>query len=247
MLIQALCDYYDILAEEGKLLPEEYSEVNIQYLICLNAGGGIDKILDIQRRETITRTKGKIQERLVPKTAVMPRRTEKPGIDSNIIEHRPLYLFGLNYAENGLNPDDRTGKAKKSHDAFVEKNLQFIEEMDSPVINAYRNFLQNWKPAEETKNAELLKLGKEYEKSAFAFCLTGYPDHPLHEEPQIREKWRRSAAEAADRDTQGLFSQCAVSGRNAPIARIHGKIRGVAGSLPTGSVLIGFNNSSENA
>ncbi|HBV50802.1 MAG TPA: hypothetical protein DEF06_00810, partial [Clostridiales bacterium] len=125
MLIQALCDYYDILAEEGKLLPEEYSEVNIQYLICLNAGGGIDKILDIQRRETITRTKGKIQERLVPKTAVMPRRTEKPGIDSNIIEHRPLYLFGLNYAENGLNPDDRTGKAKKSHDAFVEKNLQF--------------------------------------------------------------------------------------------------------------------------
>lgn len=247
MLIQALCDYYDILAEEGKLLPEEYSEVNIQYLICLNAGGGIDKILDIQRRETITRTKGKIQERLVPKTAVMPRRTEKPGIDSNIIEHRPLYLFGLNYAENGLNPDDRTGKAKKSHDAFVEKNLQFIEEMDSPVINAYRNFLQNWKPAEETKNAELLKLGKEYEKSAFAFCLTGYPDHLLHEEPQIREKWRRSAAEAADRDTQGLFSQCAVSGRNAPIARIHGKIRGVAGSLPTGSVLIGFNNSSENS
>lgn len=34
MLIQALCDYYDILAEEGKLLPEEYSEVNIQYLIA---------------------------------------------------------------------------------------------------------------------------------------------------------------------------------------------------------------------
>ena len=120
MLIQALCDYYDILAEEGKVLPEEYSEVNIHYLVCLNEDGGINEILDVQRREIITRPKGKIQERLIPKTAVMPRRTEKTGIDSNIIEHRPLYLFGLNYAENRLNPDDRTGKAKKSHDAFVE-------------------------------------------------------------------------------------------------------------------------------
>ena len=116
MLIQALCDYYDILAEEGKVLPEEYSEVNIHYLVCLNEDGGINEILDVQRREIITRPKGKIQERLIPKTAVMPRRTEKTGIDSNIIEHRPLYLFGLNYAENRLNPDDRTGKAKKSHD-----------------------------------------------------------------------------------------------------------------------------------
>lgn len=247
MLIQALCDYYDILAEEGKVLPEEYSEVNIHYLVCLNEDGGINEILDVQRREIITRPKGKIQERLIPKTAVMPRRTEKTGIDSNIIEHRPLYLFGLNYAENRLNPDDRTGKAKKSHDAFVEKNLQFIEGMDSPVINAYRNFLRSWKPAEETENAELLKLGMEYEKSAFAFCLTGYPNRLLHEEPQIREKWRRSAAEAEDRDTQGLVSQCAVSGRAAPIARIHNKIRGVAGGLPTGSVLIGFNNPSENS
>ena len=102
MLIQALCDYYDILAEEGKVLPEEYSEVNIHYLVCLNEDGGINEILDVQRREIITRPKGKIQERLIPKTAVMPRRTEKTGIDSNIIEHRPLYLFGLNYAENSL-------------------------------------------------------------------------------------------------------------------------------------------------
>jgi primosomal replication protein N len=60
----------------------------------------------------------------------MPQRTEKPGIDANIAEHRPLYLFGLNLEKEGLTPTDRTGKAQKSHAAFVETNLKFIEEME---------------------------------------------------------------------------------------------------------------------
>ena len=65
----------------------------------------------------------------------MPQRTEKPGIDANIAEHRPLYLFGLNLEKEGLTPTDRTGKAQKSHAAFVETNLKFIEEMDTPLVN----------------------------------------------------------------------------------------------------------------
>lgn len=32
MLIQALCNYYDILSAEGKVLPEGYSKVKIHYL-----------------------------------------------------------------------------------------------------------------------------------------------------------------------------------------------------------------------
>ena len=39
MLIQALCDYYDILSAEGKVLPEGYSKVKIHYLISLTEEG----------------------------------------------------------------------------------------------------------------------------------------------------------------------------------------------------------------
>ena len=42
-----------------------------------------------------------------------------------------------------------------------------------------------------------------------------------------------------------MTAQCAVTGEMAPIARIHGKIKGVAGGLATGAVLVGFNNPSE--
>ena len=36
MLIKALCDYYDVLKEKGKLLPSGYSKVGVSFLVCLD-------------------------------------------------------------------------------------------------------------------------------------------------------------------------------------------------------------------
>ena len=118
MLIKALCDYYDVLSEDGKVLPEGYSKVKIHYLICLTPEGKIDEIIPWQKEELIPSKSGKTKVKLVPKMEVMPRRTEKPGIDANMIEHRPLYIFGLNYDAGVFRPEDKTHKAKKSHEAF---------------------------------------------------------------------------------------------------------------------------------
>lgn len=247
MLIKALSDYYDILAADGKILPDGYSKVNVNYLIGLTAEGKIEKIIDCQEKSLSKAANGKVKEKWVPRVEEMPQRTEKPGIDSNIVEHRPLYIFGLNMEDETLTPNDRTGKARKSHEAFVKENLAFIDGLDSPVICAYRNFLNTWKPEEETENEELLALGKNYGKSGFAFCLMGYPDLPLHKDIQIRQKWEQVCHGVSDEKESGFMAQCAVSGEKAEIARIHSKIKGVYGGLATGSVLIGFNNPSENS
>ncbi|MCI5700851.1 MAG: type I-C CRISPR-associated protein Cas8c/Csd1 [Lachnospiraceae bacterium] len=247
MLIKALSDYYDILAAEGKILPDGYSKVNVHYMICLNAEGKIEDIIDCQEKIQNKTDKGKIKEKWVPRIEEMPQRTEKTGIDSNIVEHRPLYIFGLNWEEEGLTPDDRTGKARKSHEAFVKSNLEFLEGIDSPVVNAYRNFLRTWKPEEETENEKLLMLGKNYGKSCFAFCLTGYPDLPLHNDRKVRQKWEQVYRGGTSENKKGYAAQCAVSGEECEIARIHNKIKGVYGGLATGSVLIGFNNPSESS
>lgn len=247
MLIKALCDYYDILAVKGSVLPAGYSKVNIHYKISLTEDGKIDEIINCQKQESDKSGK-KIKEN--PIEMVMPQRTEKPGIDANIVEHRPLYIFGLNLdkePQEHLTPDDRTDKAKKSHRAFVEANLDFIDKLQSPVISAFRNFLLSWKPEEQTENKWLLGLGKNYQKAGFAFCLSGNPDCLLHEDSQLKQKWEevyvRKRAVADNQKT----AQCAVTGTNEPIARIHSKIKGVYGGLSTGSVLIGFNNDSENS
>ena len=53
MLIKALCDYYDILAEAGKVMPEGYSNVKIHSVVSLSPQGKIDNIIDWQRDEYI--------------------------------------------------------------------------------------------------------------------------------------------------------------------------------------------------
>lgn len=247
MLIKALSEYYDILAEKGKILPDGFSKVNIHYLVCLDHEGKIKEIIDYQEKVQIKTGKGQTKDKYIPRTESMPQRTEKPGIESNIIEHRPLYVFGLNLGEAGLTPDDKTGKARKSHDVFVRSNLEFLEGIDSPVVNAYRNFLKIWEPEKETENDILLKLGKNYGKSGFAFCLTGYPDLMLHNDMQVKQKWEQFYNTRNSENRNGYVAQCAVSGEEAEIARIHNKIKGVFGGLATGSVLIGYNNPSENS
>ena len=140
MLIQALSEYYDILSQEGKVVSDEYSKVNINYIVCLAEDGKIENLIECEKN----------------KTEIMPKRTEKPGICSNIIEHRALYLFGLNFDKGIFTTTDRTNKAKKSHDDFVKTNLEFLKDLNSPVVNAYRKFIENWNPEEETENIHLL-------------------------------------------------------------------------------------------
>ena len=244
MLINALCEYYDELAKNGKMVPNGFSKQAVHFLIALTPDGIIDSIIPYRIISPYKDKKGNTKERLDPRIVTMPKRTEKPGIESNIIEHRPLYIFGLNYdkKENIFTPDDKTNKAKKSHEAFVNTNLEFIDGMDVPIINAYRNFIMNWIPENETNNPELIRIAKEYNGSYFAFCLSGYPDTLLHDEKLIKEKFLSSIA--CDVQDGGYSAQCAVTGRKQPIARIHNKIKGVAGGMSSGTVLVGFKTSS---
>ncbi len=231
MLIKALCDYYDILSKNGKILSDEYSPVNINYIVCLTGEGKIESILENE----------------VNSIEIMPKRSEKSSICSNIIEHRPLYIFGLNFDSKNkvFTVNDKTNKAKKSHNDFVEKNINFLEGLDSPVINAYRNFILNWNPEEETENKYLLNLGKKYTNSNFAFCLSGDIFSLLHNDDLINNKWKLFYNQENNETKNNVLSQCAITGENSEISRIHDKIKGIVGGQSSGCVMVGFNNNSE--
>ena len=110
MLITALCEYYDELAKNGKIVSEGLSEQAVHYLIALTPDGKIDSITDYRKKTPYKDKKGNTKERSDPKIVTMPKRTEKTSIESNIIEHRPLYIFGLNYDKKNsiFTPDDKT-------------------------------------------------------------------------------------------------------------------------------------------
>lgn len=243
MLISALCDYYDVLAKKGLVLPDGYSGVGIHALIALTEDGAVDSIVDCQETEIYT-VKDKPKERKVPKTVMLPKRTEKTAIDANIIEHRPLYIFGLNYDAKtaALSASDGKDKAKKSHDAFVEKNLEFIDGIDTPLVNAYRSFMKTWKPEEQEHNETLLGAGKLLVTGKFAFCLAGRPDKLLHDEPKIKEKWEQMYAASTESD-DAQSAQCCITGEYLPIKKVHDKIKGIGGQSM--STLVCCNNEAE--
>lgn len=246
MLIRSLCDYYDIQSARGEAASDIMSEQPVHWMVMLTSDGRVADIIDKRIEESVPQKNGKVKIVKKPIMVPLPKRTQKTGIDANIIEHRPLYIFGLNYdAKIGLTPDDKTGKARKSHEAFVKKNLEFFDGIDSEIARAYVNFIKNWVPENETENEQLKKLGKEYQGSYYIFALDGSPECKLHKDKAVLAKYEKlmakAAVEAAESD-DGIM-MCPIEGERLRAARIHDKIKGIKGGNSVGAVLVNFNSS----
>ncbi len=233
MLISALCDYYDVLDKKGELLPAGYSCEEISYYVSLNSDGRITGMIDV--RDTAEKR---------PRKEIMPKRTVTTKISSYVIDHRPLYIFGLNPSGSGKENEppftekDNRNKAKNSHAAFCRTNLEFIDGIDTPVVNAYRKFIESWEPQYETGNEFLKGLGKEYSSSYYSFCLNGDVSNPIHNNHLIKEKWDMEYKNSLLKSSAGgVYAQCAVYGEEMPIARVHAGVRGIYDGAFTGNSL----------
>ena len=242
MLIKALCDYSAL--QENKT-PAGYCKQAIHFEILLTPEGKIAAINDLRVPRIIPLKNKKTKTVYDPVMEQLPVRTQKPGIDKNTIEHRPLYIFGLNYDKGTLTPTDATNKAAKSHKCFCEWNEKFFENIDSPICKAYLNFIRTWEPEQETQNPHLLALGKEYSSSYYEFGLDGSPEIKLHNDSKFKAAYEGYFAQLnADSDSDDTeLSTCSILGEKLPQARIHDKIKGIKGGMSSGCVLVGMKES----
>lgn len=243
MLIKALCDYFDIASEAGLLTPDGYSETKTHFKIALNENGEICEVINVQNQEQ----RGS-KTVFVPRIEIFPKRAEVSAVFANYIEHRPLYLFGLSVSkvvetENGEKENilEITPKSEKSFKYMVEKNLSFLEDIDSPIVNAFRKFITNWNPENELENSFLKSL-IGFDKSGYTFCLDGNPEYTLHKDEKVLEKWEELYFQETEDET-AVYEQCSITGNVEKIARTHGKIKGIHGGASAGNVLVCFNNS----
>lgn len=239
MLIKALCDYAEKQAETG--IPEGWQEQGIHFRILLTPEGEIRDIVDVREPVEVPAKGGKTKTVMKPQTILLPFRTQKTAIDSNTIEHRPLYIFGLEYdTENGFTAD--SSKAQKSHAAFVKHELAFFEGLESEICIAYRRFLEKWKPMEMTEHPALLHLGKEYKSAYFGFSL-GVGSENLEEDPQFCARYHTMLSAEEQADSEHVEAMCGIFGEALPLARIHDKISGFPGGQSSGCVLVGMKES----
>lgn len=239
MLIKALCEYADLKADSSA--SEGWEEQDTHYEIILSPEGELLEIIDVREKKVTIDKKGKEKSVYYPKKALLPKRTQKPGIDSNYIEHRPLYIFGLNYDKetDTFIPDDNTDKAKKSHKAFVEHELEFIEGLESEICTAYRKFIENWNPDNETENPVIKKISKDYQKSYYTFSL-GIGTEKLEEDFQLIEKFNEIQSGKNAESENAEATVCGILGKKLPQARLHDKIK-FPGGQASGCQLICMN------
>lgn len=245
-MIAALCKYYDILKHNSLISVDGYDNQEVSFIIYITKEGKISDIADWREEETIIDKKGNKKTELVNRKISLPKRTQKSAINSNFIEHRPLYIFGLNLDKDNYTEIDNKNKAKNSHQSFVEYNLKMIEGIDSDIVNAYRNFINNWIPDNETQNQVLLKIKKFYNKpkTYYCFALDGHPDILLHEDNEIKRRWEYELNKLSE-DDSGDKGFCSVTGKIGKIARVHNKTKAISGGATTGGVLIGVNKRAE--
>lgn len=240
MIISSLCEYHDYMERRGDVLPEGYSIQKIMFRICLSKDGDVVDIINLGKADG----KKKVYPDLL-----FPKRIQKSGIESSVIEHRPLYIFGLNCEKGEFSPIDKTSKAKKSHEAFVETNLAFIDGLTSPIAVAYKNFIEKWIPEEQVNNPKLKEIAKDYSTATFDFCLDGY----VHDEDaleyceEVKSKWDKMRTAGKENEEAALTAMCPVYGEELPVAKLHNKIKGVKGGQASGCILVCFNNASENS
>ena len=239
MLIKALNEYYDILSEAGKACPDGFSTQKVHYMIMLRKDGTISGIVDVTESDLEGKKKN------IPLEIILPKRNSIPKINSEIIEHRPSYIFGLNYDKKSgkYSAEDEKNRAKKSHEAFVKTNLEYTEGMTSDIVIAYRNFIKNWKPEDETNNEYLLKIGSKYSASNFCFALDGHTEITLHDmDGDICSKIKN---EINSKQEEKSTQICAITGKRGEIAKIHDRISGLKGAQASGASMVCFNNKAE--
>ncbi len=242
-VLKELVEYYDCVTNQPNtdFVPDGYSKVgNVAYKIVLKKDGKLKDILP----NTFTENIGK---KTIEKgyDEIFPFRYSVSGISSETIECREKYIFGLEWDKTS----EKFKTSKSSLSAFEkskDKNSEFLNDLSSDVIDAYKLFLRSWEPEQELENPLLLALGKSYSTAKFIITVEEKEskEDALHKDNSVKEKWDKfwkSRAESAN--DSAVMAQCSISGKYAPVARIHNNLTGISGGLATGVNLVCFKTS----
>ena len=125
MILQALADHYEKLAEQGKVEQPGWCKAKVSYVLELDAEGHLLNVIPIKREEQ--RGKKKIflpQEIKVPEMVI-----RSSGISANFLCDNSSYMLGI----------DQKGKPERAIQCFQaakEKHIEILGKCGSPAARA---------------------------------------------------------------------------------------------------------------
>lgn len=213
-VLQALDRYYDRMAARGEAEQPGFSREKISFALTLSEDGEPVDVLDLRSAS------GK---RLVPRLLSVPAAVKRTvAILPNAFWDKSAYLLGRTAGAGG--------RTAQEHAAFKAMHLEMLAGSSDPGLAALQRFLEGWAP----ERFDALPFVPDMLDANIVFRLDGERRF-LHECEAARAVLARRAG------GEGKRAVCLVTGQEAPVARLHPTIKGVAGAQSSGASLVSFN------
>lgn len=225
MILQALTHYYEDLLSLGKMTRPGWATVKVSYGLVLDGEGQLIQLLHLQQE--VQRGKKTV---LAPQEIAMPAPVKRAvNVAANFLCDNSSYLLGV----------DSKGKPSRTAECFSaakKLHLDLLKDADSPAARAVSRFFETWNPAQASTHPA---LQEDWEDLLKGGNLTFWYDGGLAAEDEaIGQAWQQHY-ESSGADTDEVL--CLVTGRHAPLARLHPSIKGVNGAQSSGASLVSFN------
>lgn len=233
MILHSLYKLYDRLAADPayEIAKPGYSPQKISFRVVLKPDGSLFTIQDAR----IKNEKGKpiADSQIVPGEA----KPSGSGINPGLLWDNGAYILGYKKEDPKDNNPERTkARTVKSFEAFRNKHLSLENEINDHDFSLICRFLENWSPEQGAEYIETHPEIKDLVTGFGLFYIQGQA-RSINEKSAILNWWDQHSFKATVDS-----GQCLITGDKAAIARLHPKIKSVAGAQSSGASIVSFND-----
>ena len=224
MILQALTEYYRMLADSGKISPPGWGEVKVSFALCIGADGTLEQVVSVQTEQT----KGR-KTVLAPQPMMLPAPVKRSsGVAANFLCDNSSYLLGV----------DNKGKSQRTLECFQackKLHKELLEGVDSPAAQAVLAFFRTWQPEQAASHPALSVCWEELMAGGnLVFRCDGAF---VHQNMPVRQAWDDHYQTEED----GPQMVCLVTGNRGAVESVHPSIKNVQGAQSSGAALVSFN------
>lgn len=222
MILQALADYYEELASQGKIARPGWAKVKVSWALEIDKNGNLLDVLPL-------RVPSKDGKKMIPREMELPAPVKRSsGVLSNFLWDNSSYILGM----------DSKGKQARATECFNaarDYHIKLLTSADSAAAQAVIAFFTNWNPEE----ADTFPAFAEHKENLLSgdnlcfFCNGIF----AADDPEIKAAWQNAYESAAD----GERECCLITGQNSVPELVHPAIKNVRDAQSSGAALVSFN------
>ena len=222
MILQALVDYYEEMASQGRIPRPGWSKVKVSWALEIGDNGELLDVLPLRHPSE----NGK---KMIPREMELPAPVKRTvGVQPNFLWDNSSYILGVDNKGNGKRTQECFEAAKGLH-------IKLLIDATDPAAKAICAYFERWNP-QSADTVSAFALHKDDLLSGDNLCFL-YHGAFAEEDPEIRAIWQN----AYNRNSEEETEYCLVTGRKTCPEPVHPAIKNVRDAQSSGAALVSFN------